>query len=60
MDLSPAMDGLILLVSGLIILLFAFGKLFPDVLKHEKGHGLVMPLCIVGGVISIIGVLSFF
>ncbi|KZN66483.1 hypothetical protein N473_08820 [Pseudoalteromonas luteoviolacea CPMOR-1] len=60
MDLSPVMDGLILLLSGLIILLFAFGKLFPDVLKHEKWHGLAMPLRIIGGAISIISVLSFF
>ncbi|KKE82505.1 hypothetical protein [Pseudoalteromonas luteoviolacea] len=58
MDLTHTMDGVILLISGFVILLFAFGKLFPDL--NEKVHGLDMPLRILGGSMILIGVFSLF
>ncbi|MCF6441844.1 hypothetical protein L1077_20615 [Pseudoalteromonas luteoviolacea] len=56
MDFSSTIDGLILFVSGAVILLYTRGSLFPRLIKSEAALGYKAPLYLVGTSMTLLGI----
>ncbi|ESP91417.1 MULTISPECIES: hypothetical protein [Pseudoalteromonas] len=55
MDFTSAIDGLILLLSGVMIVLFSKGVVFSGLTQQEQSYGLEKPTFIVGAIMAVIG-----
>ncbi|MBQ4835790.1 hypothetical protein [Pseudoalteromonas luteoviolacea] len=58
MDFTSIIDGLILLLSGVMIVLFSKGVIFSGLTQREQSFGLEKPTFIVGAIMTAVGVLA--